>query len=639
MSGLGDSGMVMPNGLSGPARTDGAVAPLASQSSAVERTPFYFGPASRPLFGWYHEPAGKVHHALSMVICPPLGHEYVNSHRSLRHLADRCAAAGVPTLRFDYDGTGNSAGADEDPDRLAAWLSSIREAMAQVRRLSGCQEIGLAGLRIGATLAALTSTDAEISFLALWAPCIRGRAYVRELKAIQLTGSSPFRPEPTEASDLEAGGFVYTKQTQRELSGLNLESTVPRAKRILIASRVDFAKDPSLRVAWSQGGLRVEQQRLPGYIDMMAEAQDTKVPHAAIGELVTWVISSGTRQDMERAADPTVFDNTQVVRFAPPMVCPESPVTRAREIRECIVLFGRSAKRFGIMSEPVDAAVRAMPTVMLPNAGATHHVGPNRLHVLLARSLSLAGFRCFRLDLPGLGDSVLDEPERENDVYLPTASAEIALALNTLATKYGSEPSILMGLCSGAHTAFHAGLDLAGHRVAECALINPLTFYYKRGMSLRQPTYQHHRRWQEYMTSIRSPRHWLKLMRGESDALGIFSFVVAQARIRIAAKMRRWRRRWNPADATMTTGDDLETDLPRLLASGRKLTFVFSRLDPGYALLTTGGGDTVKKLIREKRIAIRFIEGADHTFSVRFPRCELIGTIVQHLVQRYRSAG
>src|SRR5256885_304428 len=141
------------------------------------------------------------------------------------------------------------------------------------------------------------------------------------------------------------------------------------------------------------------------------------------------------------------------------------------------------------------------------------------------------------------------------------------------------------------------------------------------------------------MTSIRSPRHWLKLIRGESDALSIFYFVVAQARIRIAAKIRQWRRRWNPADAAFTTEDDLETDLPRLLASGRELTFILSRMDPGYALLTTGGGDTVKKLIREKRMVIRFIGGADHTFSIRLPRCELIGTIVQHLVQRYRSAG
>jgi pimeloyl-ACP methyl ester carboxylesterase len=542
-------------------------------------------------------------------------------------------------LRFDYDGTGNSAGADEDPDRLAAWLSSIREAMALVRRLSGCRELGLAGLRIGATLAALTATDAEISFLALWAPCTRGRAYVRELKAIQLTGSSLFRPEPTEASDLEAGGFVCTKQTQRDLSGLNLESTAPRAKRILIASRVDFAEDPSLRVAWSQRGLRVEQLRLPGYIDMMAEAQDTKVPHAAIGELVAWVISSETRQNTERAADPTVSDDARVARFAPPRVCPDLPVMKGKEIRERIVRFGRSPKRFGIMSEPVEAPVPPVPIVVLPNAGAAHHVGPSRLHVLLARSLSLAGFRCFRLDLPGLGDSVLDEPERENDVYPPTASAEIALALNTLATEYGSDPFILMGLCSGAHTAFHAGLDLAGDRIAECALINPLTFYYKRGMSLRQPTYKHHAQWQEHMTSIRSPARWLKLMRGGSDVRRIFSTVVTQARIRIAAKMQSWRRRWIPADATMTTADDLETDLPRLLASGRKLTFVFSRMDPGYAVLTTGGGDTVKTLVREKRIAIRFIEGADHTFSERLPRCEVIGTIVQHLVQRYRSAG
>ena len=611
---------------------------MSGLGDAVKRTPLYFGPASRPLFGWYHEPSGKVRSTLALVICPPLGYEYINSHRSLRHLADRCAAAGVPTLRFDYDGTGDSAGADEDPGRLAAWLSSIREAMAQVRRLSGCREMGLAGLRIGATLAALTSVDAEISTLALWAPCTRGRAYVRELKAMQRTASTPFRTELTEAGDLEAGGFVYTEQTQRELSGLNLESVAPKAKRILIVSRADLAEDPSLRVTWSQGGLRVEQRTLPGYSDMMAEPQDTKVPHAAIGELATWVISGQTRQDTEGAADLTVSDSARAVRFAPSLVCLDLPVVKASEIRECIVRFGRSPKRFGIMSEPVEAAVQAVPTVVLPNAGATHHVGPNRLHVLLARSLSLAGFRCFRLDLPGLGDSVVDEPERENDVYLPTASAEMALTLNSLATEHGSETFILMGLCSGAHTAFHAGLDLAGYRVAECALINPLTFYYKRGMSLRQPTYQHHRRWHEYMVSIRSLASWRKLMRGESDVLSIFSTMVTQARIRIAAKMRSWRRRWNPPGAAISTADDLETDLQRLLASGRSLTFVFSRTDPGYALLTTDGGDTIRKLIREKRVAIRFIERGDHTYTTRNPRCEFIGTIVQHLVQRYRSA-
>ena len=55
--------------------------------------------------------------------------------------------------------------------------------------------------------------------------------------------------------------------------------------------------------------------------------------------------------------------------------------------------------------------------------------------------------------------------------------------------------------------------------------------------------------------------------------------------------------------------------------------------------LVTDGGDTVKDMIREKRIAIRFIERADHTFSVKYPRCELIGTIVQHLSQYHQPAG
>ncbi len=44
------------------------------------------------------------------MLCAPIGSEYTRSHRSLRHLADRFARAGIPAVRFDYHGTGNSPG-------------------------------------------------------------------------------------------------------------------------------------------------------------------------------------------------------------------------------------------------------------------------------------------------------------------------------------------------------------------------------------------------------------------------------------------------------------------------------------------------------------------------------------------------
>ncbi|HEX8617256.1 MAG TPA: alpha/beta hydrolase, partial [Thermoanaerobaculia bacterium] len=171
----------------------------------IARTPLFFGPDERSLFGWYHAPESDgLHGDMAVLVCPPIGHEYVNSHRSIRHLTDRIAEAGIPAMRFDYDGTGDSAGGDEDPGRLRAWLQSIRTAADALRQLSGCVRIALAGARFGATLAALAAADFDVATLVLWTPVVRGRAYMRELKALQLTGAT------RESKELEPGGFLYT---------------------------------------------------------------------------------------------------------------------------------------------------------------------------------------------------------------------------------------------------------------------------------------------------------------------------------------------------------------------------------------------------------------------------------------------
>ena len=72
-----------------------------------------------------------------VVLCPPLGYEYMSSYRTYRILADRLAALGFDVIRLDYDGTGNSSGHTEDSGRVPAWLCSIRYAMAETRRLAG----------------------------------------------------------------------------------------------------------------------------------------------------------------------------------------------------------------------------------------------------------------------------------------------------------------------------------------------------------------------------------------------------------------------------------------------------------------------------------------------------------------------
>ena len=53
----------------------------------VERTAFYLESGGQSLFAWLHVVAGAVAEH-GVLICAPLGHEQVHSHRTLRHLAD-----------------------------------------------------------------------------------------------------------------------------------------------------------------------------------------------------------------------------------------------------------------------------------------------------------------------------------------------------------------------------------------------------------------------------------------------------------------------------------------------------------------------------------------------------------------------
>jgi pimeloyl-ACP methyl ester carboxylesterase len=126
-------------------------------------------------FGWLHEARGRH----GVVLCNPFGYDAYCTHRGWRKLAESVAAAGMPTLRFDYPGTGDSAGLEEDPKRFDAWLGSIAAGVEWLREYTGVEQVSLVGLRLGATLAALAAARiGNIDGLVLLAPVITGRSCV-----------------------------------------------------------------------------------------------------------------------------------------------------------------------------------------------------------------------------------------------------------------------------------------------------------------------------------------------------------------------------------------------------------------------------------------------------------------------------
>ena len=118
------------------------------------------------------------------------------------------------------------------------------------------------------------------------------------------------------------------------------------------------------------------------------------------------------------------------------------------------LLFGDAGALLGIVSEPAGGVRPQMPLVILLNAGLIHRVGPNRLHVLLARRLAERGIAAFRVDLSGRGDS---DVRRDDLSFMASGVAEARAAMDRLQQNYGTRQFVLMGICSGADTSGAVG--------------------------------------------------------------------------------------------------------------------------------------------------------------------------------------
>jgi alpha/beta superfamily hydrolase len=133
--------------------------------------PFYFGTSKRRLFGVY-DPAQNTERAgRASLICPPWGNEYIHSHRTLRQLAVRLSQNGFHVLRFDYFGTGDSAGSTGDNDFIGAH-NDVETAIGELKDITRIASLTLIGLRLGANLAVEVSSvhASEVDNLIVWDP-------------------------------------------------------------------------------------------------------------------------------------------------------------------------------------------------------------------------------------------------------------------------------------------------------------------------------------------------------------------------------------------------------------------------------------------------------------------------------------
>jgi alpha-beta hydrolase superfamily lysophospholipase len=115
------------------------------------------------------------------LLCRPLGQEAVRTAAVFRVLADRLAREGCDSLRFDYHGTGDSPG-EENEQSLSGWVEDTLAAHEQLTSGDGVPMVWF-GMGLGATLALRAALRAKPvpSHLVLWEPVLDGKAYAQAL--------------------------------------------------------------------------------------------------------------------------------------------------------------------------------------------------------------------------------------------------------------------------------------------------------------------------------------------------------------------------------------------------------------------------------------------------------------------------
>lgn len=214
---------------------------------------FFFGPVSAQLLGVYHPASLEQERYQGVVLCYPFGQEYMRAHRAYRQLATSLAAKGYHVLRFDYRGTGDSAGGLDDVT-AQQWLEDIDYAVQELKDMAGVHHVTLVGLRLGGLLAGEAATRRrDISGLVLWDPVIRGRGYREELltKVKQVAAHKRLANFVDARGNLHFNGFYLSPELQASLDELNLLSRQPDCKRILQLVSHQTESFAELLTAWS----------------------------------------------------------------------------------------------------------------------------------------------------------------------------------------------------------------------------------------------------------------------------------------------------------------------------------------------------------------------------------------------------
>lgn len=230
--------------------------------------PFFFGTSEKQLFGVYHPARGRTIRETGIILCYPLGQEYMRGHRAFRQLSLLLSRAGFHVFRFDYFGTGDSAG-DGEEALLEQWLEDVTIAIEELKDTTGVEKVSLIGLRLGAALAALAAEGREdIERIVLWDPVVSGSDYVDELLAGSADSGSETppssAPRPICQGTVGVMGFPISEELRAGFDTIDLRNLRgDPAREVLLFASSERIEDSRLRDALVKQGTSISYHHIP----------------------------------------------------------------------------------------------------------------------------------------------------------------------------------------------------------------------------------------------------------------------------------------------------------------------------------------------------------------------------------------
>jgi len=375
------------------------------------------------LFGWVHQPSDAIARA-GILLCPPLLDEPYWTHRTYRALGRRLAEAGFVVLSLDYRGTGDSSARAEDVADLAQWRGDITAAATELRRW-GAEAVAAVGMRAAANLLSSIGPGV-IDARVFWDPVADGRTYLRQVVTLNkmAMGATVKNPPATVPGAEQQVGYDYPQSLVDSLRALPPCSTVTEPTLMLtrdgrVPRHVRLGATTEIRSAPEQQAL------LDTFLTTVA------IPERTLATIVDWL-----------SAHMPSGPNPISVRL-----CSE---WHGNGLLERVAWIGARGALFAIITEPERGA--AALTCLMLNSGSQYHIGPQRVHVDIARNLAPVGVRSIRMDFRGLGETGGSTPGELATVYSPQCIED----LDGVLEQFNDGPLAALGLCSGGYHALEA---------------------------------------------------------------------------------------------------------------------------------------------------------------------------------------